>query len=93
MRGWTSPRSRPVAGGSPRDLGTVARDPALSPQGKWVAYCYGDRVMAIPTGGGEPRELLRSEGVSLLSWSPRGDAIAYRRFAEGDVGLWVARLR
>ncbi|MDI9585277.1 MAG: hypothetical protein QM473_13725, partial [Acidobacteriota bacterium] len=93
VRGTKRLMLAPAAGGSPRDLGTIARDPALSPRGEWVAYCYGDTVMVAPTAGGKPRLLLRADGVSMLSWSPRGDAIACRRFSEGDVGLWLFRLR
>ena len=82
-----------AAVGGARDMGAIARDPAVSPRGKWIVYCYGDKVMIAPTSGGKPTELFKRSGVSLLSWSPMGDAIAYRRFGEGEVGLWVTRLK
>jgi len=93
VRGTKRLMLAPATGGPPRDLGTIARDPALSPRGEWVAYCYADTVMVIPTQGGRPRVLLKADGFSMLSWSPRGDCIACRRFTEGDVGLWAIRLR
>ena len=83
----------PAEGGSATDLGVIARDPTISPAGNWIAYCYGNEVRCIGRSGGAPFMLFATEGVSNLSWSPQGDAIAFRKFAEGDVGLWVAELR
>jgi len=81
------------AGGSSRDLGLTARDPAISPMGKWIAFCYGDTVMLVSAGGGKARKLFTQSGVSALSWAPQGNAIAYRRWGEGEVGLWLAQIQ
>jgi Tol biopolymer transport system component len=50
--------------------------PAVSPDGRWVAYmgCRDERelcLMLVPTSGGKPRLLLRQTG--LPTWSPRSE--------------------
>jgi len=52
-----------------------------SPSGEWIAFKEGDYysgmgLYIIPIDGGEKHRLL-PQNVSYLSWSPKGDKIAY----------------
>jgi len=93
QKGTKKLKVRDAAGGGERDLGVIARDPAISPDGQWIAYCFGDEVRVISASGGKPGKLFSWSGVSLLSWSPLGNALAYRRFGEGEVGIWITSLK
>jgi Tol biopolymer transport system component len=76
---------------------------AVSPDGQAVAFKrfdegVGDRLLVMPTAGGEPRELIRFEAggeVSLrdILWSPDGQHVLYTQSREVDpseqmVELW-----
>jgi Tol biopolymer transport system component len=58
---------------------TIARgeDPAVSPDGRWVAFVRGgavEKLFIVSTGGGKPRFLARVD--SWPTWSPTSDRIA-----------------
>ena len=55
-------------------MGTAGgTSPRISPDGTWLAFTAGNRTMIVPTQGGEPRQLLRTDvPPSTLEWvSPR----------------------
>ena len=84
--------------GVPVDQGFAAREPALSPDGKFVAFIHADEgplgnLWLIPSEGGEARQLTTSEIdggiVSAPEWSDDGKIILYSVDAELSGGqLW-----
>lgn len=66
-------------GGDAKLLVPLGREPKFSPDGKWVAYVYGDnggnlnkrQVYVIPVAGGTPKEVSGNlHGVDEVVWSP-----------------------
>jgi Tol biopolymer transport system component len=53
------------------------RSPALSPDGRMIAYLAGDRLWIQTLGELEPREVKVDAGASGLFWSPDGRHIGY----------------
>ncbi len=84
----------PVLGGSPQRLvGDVDHGPALSPDGKRMAYIRGNdpevgkyRILSANLDGADERVLLISPlpDSDALSWSPDGKSIAYISSADGN---------
>ena len=72
-------------GGSARKLVDDARSPAVSPDGKRIAYIAGrklrEQVWLVGTDGTQPHKLIREDGdlFGALAWSPNGAKIAYTR--------------
>jgi beta-lactamase regulating signal transducer with metallopeptidase domain/Tol biopolymer transport system component len=68
-----------------RTPGRGIRGPALSLDGRQLAFATRDALMVISTAGGEPRELLRARGentpldISSLVWMPDGRHLLYNR--------------
>lgn len=63
-----------IDGRGPRLIG-AGWDPAVSPDGRWIAFGRGRKVLVVPTNGGRPRtayELhgLHSRLVSAPLWAP-----------------------
>jgi Tol biopolymer transport system component len=57
--------------------------PAVSPDGRWLAYYVGsEKVAVLPTSGGEPRDVaLNAAGfMGGIAWS--SDSRGWRRWAE-----------
>ncbi len=73
---------------------TPARDPAVSPDGKAVAFRshrdgFWDIYLA-PTSGGAATRLTRGMVYSGAPvWSPDGNKIAFESYARGDLDIWV----
>src|SRR5262249_26448747 len=64
------------------------RDPAISPDGKWVAFSAGVtptyNLFIMPLSGKGTRQLTAEEGESSgPSWSPDGRYIAFGSFVSG----------
>ncbi len=73
---------------------TPARDPAISPDGKTLAFrSKRDGVWEIysaPLNGGALTRLTRGMVYSGAPvWSPDGKRIAFESYARGDLDLWV----
>src|SRR5581483_7886941 len=91
----------PTEKGDPRNLtstaGVMERDPAWSPDGKWIAYFSdesGEYALHIrnQTGEGEVKKLSLGDPPSFYyspTWSPDGKKIAYR---DKRVNLWYVEL-
>jgi DNA-binding winged helix-turn-helix (wHTH) protein/Tol biopolymer transport system component len=72
-------------GGSARKLVDDARSPAVSPDGKQIAYIAGrklrEQVCLVGADGTPPHKLIGEDGdlFGALAWSPNGAKIAYTR--------------
>ena len=89
--------SAPVEKGDPRNLsnttGVMERDPAWSPDGRWIAYFSdesGEYALHLrdQTGMGEVKKIKLGEGPGFFSspvWSPDSKKLAYK---DQRVGLW-----
>ena len=57
-----------------------AKEPALSPDGNWVAYIYENRLLTINIENGTPDTLYYSQygQVSWPAWSPDGNWVAFQ---------------
>ncbi|MEN0127826.1 MAG: S9 family peptidase [Brevundimonas sp.] len=75
----------PLDGTGPRRLtrGWRDTDPAVSPDGRWLAFCRAERdgkpqVFVVEAAGGEPRKLTDAPlGASSPTFSPDSSRIAY----------------
>ena len=81
--------ARPIAPA----LGTRAKEPAWSPDGKWIAFLSDrsgeENLWIAPAGGqGTPRQLTHESGLHLNGpvWSPDSKQIA---FADNALALWL----
>jgi TolB protein len=105
--GWVVYESRdaaiPTLWRVPIDGGTAAQlvekrswQPAISPDGKLIAFSYQDepksalRFAVIPTDGSAPIKLLaNASNASHIRWSPDGSALTYAYFdGAGVVDIW-----
>ena len=72
-------------GGNPRKLIDSGRFPAVSPDGRQIAYIngqkMGNQIWLMETDGEQPRKLVGDEGdfFGSVTWSPDGSRIAYIR--------------
>jgi Tol biopolymer transport system component len=75
----------PINGGVQRKLvGIQAREPAYSPDGKWIAFLEdrisghdGGNLCIVPSSGGDPTTLVELNHASSPVWSPDGKTIAF----------------
>jgi len=80
-----------VLGGNARKIVDIGAHPAVSPDGRQVAYIAGEfmrqRIWVSGIGGEHPRELAGEDGdlFGRISWSPGGTRVAYTT-AEGNYG-------
>lgn len=91
-------RDRRQIQGLPRSQGFAKRQPALSPDGKLLAFIHAEEgplgnLWIIPTDGGDARQLTTPESgggyASAPAWSHNGRYIVYSVNAEsGDEHLW-----
>jgi Tol biopolymer transport system component/DNA-binding winged helix-turn-helix (wHTH) protein len=84
-------------GGSARKLIDQGRSPAVSPDGKEVAFIAGkklrEQVWLVGVDGAEPRKLVGDEGdlFGTVAWSPSGRKVVYTKarltYGYGATGL------
>jgi dipeptidyl aminopeptidase/acylaminoacyl peptidase len=83
----------PVQGGEPRKL-AAGRAPAISPNGKTLAYLLKDQVwtLDLTTPDAKPAVLFQGRGTpASLGWSPDGNALAFvsRRDDHSFIGVFT----
>lgn len=65
-----------------------ALQPAISPDGKQVAFCYQGDIWTVSTRGGRPYRITVHEGYdSNPRWSPNGERLAFQsdRYGNNDI--------
>lgn len=65
-----------------------ALQPAISPDGKQIAFCYQGDIWTVPVKGGRPYRITIHEGYdSNPRWSPDGERIAFQsdRYGNNDI--------
>jgi len=74
----------------------IEKDPALSPDGKQLAYVWDGQtsdnfdIYVQLIGAGEPLRLTTDPGADLSpAWSPDGRYIAFARVSEGNKGIYL----
>jgi Tol biopolymer transport system component len=88
-----------------RQLTSFGKGPALSPDGKLVAFTYKRQISLISTQGGNPRAAISSKAIksaNSVSFSPDGRYLVFRGYSEcrkdesGEEGclvsVWLAGL-
>ncbi len=79
VRRWDALEATPIRN---TDRGG-AWDPAISPDGREVAFRAGYSIRVVPLEGGASRTLLTDSARCCLSWSPEGDWVYYTRLSQG----------
>jgi len=68
-------------------------NPALSRDGKWVAYyTVGENrdIFVVSAGGGEPTRVTDDAGRDMYpAWSPNGSSLAFCSEREGNSEIWL----
>jgi Tol biopolymer transport system component len=83
-----------IEGGKPIPLNDVPSDyPAISPDGKYIAYYFNDggvKIGIIPFNGGKPIKILDIPlaGGVRFQWSPDGSALDYVDVQKGVANIW-----
>lgn len=66
------------------------RYPAISPDGKTVAFAYRGDIFTVPTNGGTAKQITSNSAFdSNPVWSPNGQHIAFASNREGSMDVWV----
>jgi TolB protein len=91
--GGTGLQKVPIEGGKPIQLNDVTSAyPALSPDGKYIAYYFNDggvKIGIIPFNGGKPNKVFDTPGGwGCVQWSPDGSALDYVDVREGVANIW-----
>lgn len=78
---------------APADLGVAAFDPAVSPDGRWLAYASEERLWVQPLAGGSPRAVTAGpHGGYEPSFSSDSQLLAYRSETGGG-GIYLVPVR
>ena len=74
----------------------------ISPDGKYLAFednvpnSTGQRILLLPTGGGEPRTLVEAPlilGYVLLTWAPDSDQVLFAKQGDKKNEIWRVSAR
>lgn len=66
------------------------RNPAISPDGKTIAFTYKGDIFCVPVGGGNARQMTTSQAYDTTPmWSPDGTRIAFVSDREGSLDIYV----
>ena len=66
------------------------RNPALSPDGKTVAFTYKGDVYTVPVSGGQARQLTTHAGYDTAPvWSPDGSKLAFASDRQGSWDIYL----
>ena len=66
------------------------RHPAISPDGKTIAFSYRGDIFTVSSNGGTARQLTSNAAFdSYPVWSPHGKNIAFASSREGSIDVWV----
>ena len=66
------------------------RFPAISPDGKTIAFSYKGDLFTVPVTGGQARQLTTNAAYDAYPvWSPDGQHIAFASSREGSLDVWL----
>ena len=66
------------------------RHPAISPDGKTIAFSYQGDIFTVPSSGGTAKQITSNAAFdSYPVWSPDGKHIAFASNREGSIDVWV----
>lgn len=66
------------------------RHPAISPDGKTIAFSYQGDIFTVPSNGGTAKQITSNAAFdSYPVWSPDGGHIAFASNREGSIDVWV----
>ena len=66
------------------------RHPAISPDGKTIAFSYQGDIFTGPSSGGKAKQITSNAAFdSYPVWSPDGNHIAFASNREGSIDVWV----
>ena len=66
------------------------RHPAISPDGKTIAFSYQGDIFTVPSSGGRAKQITSNAAFdSYPVWSPDGNHIAFASNREGSIDVWV----
>jgi len=66
------------------------RFPAISPDGKTIAFSYKGDIYTVPTTGGDAHQLTTNEAYDAYPvWSPDGTRIAFASAREGSLDVFI----
>jgi tricorn protease len=69
-------------------------EPAVSPDGREIAFASGGDIWVVPSSGGEARALVSAPSTeSRPVWSPDGSRLAFNSTRTGDGDIYVLTLR
>jgi len=69
-------------------------EPAVSPDGREIAFASGGDIWVVPSSGGEARALVSAPSTeSRPVWSPDGSRLAFISTRTGDGDIYVLTLR
>lgn len=82
----------PVAGGQRTQVTSdISRGPAVSPDGKLLAYYSSEKIVVVPIDGGPPIKTFDGNN-NKLAWSPDGRALTYLVNREFVPNMWMQPL-